>query len=94
MNLQRLGPQSPMYYLKMGELRLAQKRIADAEAMFRQALARDPNSFEAVRGIVLVDEAKNKPADAMAFVQEQVSETPIVANSSCCSPNSRSRQSN
>jgi tetratricopeptide (TPR) repeat protein len=60
----------------MGELRLAQKRTADAEAMFRQALARDPNSFEAVRGIVQVDEAKNKPADAMAFVQEQIKRNP------------------
>jgi len=57
-------------------LRLAQKRTADAEAMFRQALARDPNSFEAVRGIVQVDEVKNKPADAMAFVQEQIKRNP------------------
>ncbi len=76
MNLQRMGPQSPLYYLKMGELRLAQKRTAEAEAMFRQALARDPNSFEAVRGIVQVDEVKNKPADAMAFVQEQIKRNP------------------
>jgi tetratricopeptide (TPR) repeat protein len=71
-----LGPQSPMYFLKMGELRLAQKRTADAEAMFRQALTRDPNSFEAIRGIVQVDEAKSKPADAMAFVQEQIKRNP------------------
>jgi tetratricopeptide (TPR) repeat protein len=60
----------------MGDLRLAQKRTADAEAMFRQALTRDPNSFEAIRGIVQVDEAKNKPADAMAFVQEQIKRNP------------------
>jgi tetratricopeptide (TPR) repeat protein len=44
--------------------------------MFRQALTRDPNSFEAIRGIVQVDEAKNKPADAMAFVQEQIKRIP------------------
>jgi len=79
MNLQRLGPQNPMYFLKMGELRMAQKRTAEAEAMFRQALTRDPNSFEAVRGIVQVDEAKNKPADAMAFVQEQIKRNPSSA---------------
>jgi tetratricopeptide (TPR) repeat protein len=79
MNLQRLGPQSPVYFLKMGELRLAQKRTADAEAMFRQALARDPNSFEATSGIVQVDKVRNKPADAMAFVQEQIKRNPNSA---------------
>ena len=52
MSLQRIAPQSPLYFLKMGQLRLAQNRIPDAESMFHQALSRDPNSLEAIQGLV------------------------------------------
>jgi len=76
MNLQKLGPQNPLYYLKMGELRLAQRRVPEAEAMFHQALAHDPNSFEAIQGLVQVDEANKKPADALKLVQDQVQRNP------------------
>jgi predicted Zn-dependent protease len=72
MNLQKIAPQSPMYFLKMGELRLAQKRLPEAENMFHQGLSRDPNSLEAIRGLVHVDQAKQKPAEALVFVQEQI----------------------
>jgi tetratricopeptide (TPR) repeat protein len=79
MNLERLAPQSPLYYVKMGELRLAQKRIPDADAMFHQALSRDPNSLEAIRGIVQIYLLKKKPADALNFVQEQSKKNPKSA---------------
>jgi len=61
-----------MYFLKMGELRLAQKRLPEAENLFHQALTRDPNSLEAIQGLVRIDEAKGKPADALNLVEEQI----------------------
>jgi len=60
----------------MGELRLAQRRVPEDEAMFHQALAHDPNSFEAIQGLVQVDEANKKPADALKLVQDQVQRNP------------------
>src|SRR5262249_6475287 len=39
-NLQRISPQGPLYFVKMGELRAAQKRVAVAEGFYRQALQR------------------------------------------------------
>jgi tetratricopeptide (TPR) repeat protein len=76
MNLQRIAPHSPMYSVKMGELRLAQRRLGDAEAMFRQALSRDPDSLEAVRGLVQIDQLTNKRAEALSFVQQQIKRNP------------------
>jgi Flp pilus assembly protein TadD len=53
-----------------------QKRYNDGEVYFRQALSRDPNSLEAVKGMVSIDLAKNRPADALKFLQEQISRNP------------------
>src|SRR5262249_34721909 len=75
-NLQRISPQGSLYFVKMGVLRLAQKRNAEAETFFRQALQRDPNSVEAVAGIVRTNLRTNKLSDAASFVQEQLKRSP------------------
>jgi len=40
-----IAPNSALGYVKLGQLRVAQKRLDDAEKLFRQGLARDPNSL-------------------------------------------------
>jgi Tfp pilus assembly protein PilF len=41
------APQSPIGYIQLGLLRTQQKRWADADSLFHQALIHDPNSFAA-----------------------------------------------
>jgi tetratricopeptide (TPR) repeat protein len=60
----------------LGELRLAQSRLEDAENLFRQALTLNPDLLEALRGMVQVFLLKNKPAEALDFVQKQVARQP------------------
>jgi len=65
--------------VKLGQLRMAQKRYDEAAAYFRQALSHDAGSLEAIRGVVTVELAKNKPADALTFLQDEIKQTPNVA---------------
>jgi tetratricopeptide (TPR) repeat protein len=66
--------------LKFGELRLAQKRANDAETSFQQALSRDPNSLEALEGLITVAQLRNKPEDALKLIQNRISKDPNNAN--------------
>jgi len=75
-HLQQIAPLSPLYYVKMGELRLVQHRQAESESFFRQALTHDPDSLEAIRGIVQIDLLKNKTVEALKFVHEQTVRSP------------------
>ena len=77
--LKQLAPDHPAPYIKLGQLRLSQKRFAEADAYFRQALMRDPNSIEAVKGVVEVDLSKRQPADALKFLEDQISRNPKSA---------------
>lgn len=76
MNLQRIAPQGAAYYVKMGELRAAQKKAGEAEGFYKQALQRDPNSVEAVVGMVKIYAITNRLADAGRLVEEQIKHNP------------------
>jgi tetratricopeptide (TPR) repeat protein len=76
LNLQRIAPKSPMYYVKMGDLRIAQQKLDDAEGFFRQALDRDPNNMEAILGLIRIDVNKNKIAEANKLIQDQIKKNP------------------
>ncbi len=76
LHVQQIAPQSAVPYAKLGQLRLAMRQPAEAETLFRQALSLDPDSLEAIRGIVQVDLLKNKPAEALKFVREQITRNP------------------
>lgn len=69
-------PKSALPYIKLGELRMIQHRAPEGEALFRQALGIDPDSVEATHGLVQVFLAKNKPADALKFVDDQLARSP------------------
>ncbi|MGB2663412.1 MAG: tetratricopeptide repeat protein [Candidatus Acidiferrum sp.] len=77
--LLQLAPDNPIPYIKLGQIRLSEKRYNDAEAYLRRALSGDPNSIDAVKGIVEIDLAKNRPAEALKFLQEQIDHNPNSA---------------
>jgi tetratricopeptide (TPR) repeat protein len=81
MNLQDRAAKFP-YYLKMENCgwRKAHGGCGRCSAIF---FARDPIR-SAIRGIVQVDEAKQKPADAGFRCRHRLSETPTAPGCSCC----------
>jgi len=70
------APGDPASYLRLGELRLGQKRFDDAEKLFQQALDRDANSVEAMRGLIAVHVQKKEPARALSAIQIQIAKSP------------------
>jgi tetratricopeptide (TPR) repeat protein len=62
-------------YIKLGQLRSQQKRWSGAEDSYRQALSRNPNSLSATEGLVAVDFARNRPADAVRLLQAEIERT-------------------
>src|SRR5882724_599588 len=71
----QIAPQSPLGYVKRGQLRSQQKRWNEAEDSYRQALSKDPNSSAAVEGLVTLEFARNRPADAVRILQAQIEKT-------------------
>lgn len=75
-HLIQIAPQNALGYVKLGEMRMVQKKVNEAEAAYRQALARDPHSLEALEGLMNVAFSRNKPADALKLVQDQLQQNP------------------
>jgi tetratricopeptide (TPR) repeat protein len=70
--LLRIAPEKAIGYAKLGQLRFSQKRRNEAEAFFREALSADPNSVDALQGLVALDLQRNKPEDALRLIQAQL----------------------
>ena len=70
-----MAPQNPDGYIKMGNLRMAQKKYDEAEKYFGQALKLAPSSADALTGLLDIAVARNEPAKALRMVQEPVSYT-------------------
>lgn len=71
----RSYPQNPLGYVKLGQLQSQQERWSGAEASYRQALLRDPGALGAVEGLVSLDFARNRPADAVRLVNAEIDRT-------------------
>jgi len=71
----QIAPQKALGYVKLGQLRTQEKRWNEAEDSYHQALLRDPNSLPAIEGLVTLDFARNRPADAVRFLQANVERT-------------------
>jgi tetratricopeptide (TPR) repeat protein len=72
----QLAPQNPLGFAKMGEWRLTQRRYAEAEKFYEQALVRDPNFSDALRGLIATYTEEKQPARALARVQAQITKAP------------------
>jgi tetratricopeptide (TPR) repeat protein len=71
-----VAPQNPLGYVQMGDLRMVQKRYEEAKELFEQSLQRDPNSVEALRGLVGIYLLQKEPAKALARVGSQIDRAP------------------
>lgn len=74
-----LAPHSPLGYVALAQLRYSQKRYPDAQKLFEQALAQDPDYLNALEGIVAAYMLQKQPDKAVDRVQQQISESPSNA---------------
>ena len=70
------APQSQLGYVEMGNLRLMQQRYADAASAYQQALDRDANSIDALRGLMNTSIAQNQADKAVALAETQIAKSP------------------
>jgi len=71
-----VAPQSAFGYVQMGNLRLAQKRFSDAAKAFQDALDRNANSIDALRGLVNAYAAEKQVDKAVSLVNAQIERSP------------------
>jgi tetratricopeptide (TPR) repeat protein len=72
----QLAPQNAIGITKMAEWRLTRKRYAEAERLFEQALERDPNSFDALEGLVTTYKEQKRPEQMLSRVHTQIAKEP------------------
>jgi tetratricopeptide (TPR) repeat protein len=71
-----LAPDRALGYVRLGQLRVIQKRLPEAETLFRQGLSREPTSIDALQGLMDLDFRRNKPEDALQQVQTAIQQSP------------------
>jgi len=69
-------PNNPAAYVQLGNLRMAENRLADAQKAYQQALDLDPNSTDALGGVLNVDLAQKQPDKALATARDQLAKYP------------------
>src|SRR6267154_997293 len=62
--------------VQQGRLRTEQKRWAEAEDAYRKALLREPNSLDALEGLVDLDFRRGRASNAIRLIQTQLERTP------------------
>ena len=72
----QIAPDKPFGFLNMGRLRLAQQRFTEAEEFYEQALVLDPNSSDAIRGLIGSYNGAKQPARAVARIEAQLKIAP------------------
>lgn len=69
-------PRNPAAYVQLGNLRMAQNQLAEAQKAFQQALDLDPNLTEALGGVLNVDLVQKQPDKAIATARAQIAQYP------------------
>jgi tetratricopeptide (TPR) repeat protein len=62
--------------VQLGNLRMAQKQLPEAQKAFQQALDQDPNSTDALGGVLNVDQEQKQPDKALATAKAQSDKYP------------------
>ncbi len=75
-----VAPQSQLGYVQLGNLKLVQKQYSAAGKAYQDALDRNPNSTDALRGLMDTYLAQNQVDKALAIANAQIAKSP--ANSS------------
>ncbi len=71
-----VAPQSQFGYVQMGNLKFVQKEYGDAAQAYQQALDRDSNSTDALRGLMNSYVAQKHVDQAIAIVKSQIAKSP------------------
>jgi len=71
-----VAPQSGVGYVQLGNLRFVQKQYNAAEKAYEDALARDTNSSDALRGLMNTFLIQNQIDRAIAVANEQIARSP------------------
>jgi tetratricopeptide (TPR) repeat protein len=75
-----VSPQNAFGYLQMGNLRFAQKQYSDAAKAYQDALDRNANSTDALRGLVNAYVAEKQVDKAISLVNVQIGKSPNNSN--------------
>jgi tetratricopeptide (TPR) repeat protein len=75
-----VAPRDPIPYARMGDLRMAQKQLGEAEMLYAQALALNPSAADALTGLVNIDLEGKQPAKALRRIQDQIARVPNNSN--------------
>ena len=70
------SPTIPRAYVQLGNLRMAQTQFAEAQKAYQQALDQDPNSTDALGGVLNVDLVQKQPDRAIATAKTQLAMYP------------------
>ena len=71
-----VAPQSPLGYVQLGNLNFVQKQYGPAGRAYQDALDRDANSVDALRGLMNTLLAQNQADKAIAIVHDQIAKSP------------------
>jgi len=74
------SPQSALGYAQLGNLRFVQKQYGDAAKAYQDALDRNANSMDALRGLVNAYVAENQVDKAISMVNAQIRKAPNNSN--------------
>jgi tetratricopeptide (TPR) repeat protein len=72
----QVAPQNPMAFSMMGQWRLAHKQYREAEKFYEQALQRDPNYADALRGLIATYKEEKQPDKIWTRLQQQIAKAP------------------
>jgi Flp pilus assembly protein TadD len=75
-----IAPQNPAGYARMGDMRMAQKKYAEAEKLYIQALTLNPSANDALNGLANIYLIQKQPAKALQIVETQISRVPNNSN--------------
>jgi tetratricopeptide (TPR) repeat protein len=69
-------PNDPAAYVQMGNMYMAENQLADAQRAYQQGLDQDPNSTEALGGVLNVDLLQKQADRAIATAKAQLAKYP------------------
>jgi tetratricopeptide (TPR) repeat protein len=75
-----IAPQSAFGYVQMGNLRLVQKQYSDASKAYEEALDRNANSTDALRGLIAANLAEKQVDKAIGAAKVQIAKSPNNSN--------------
>jgi len=71
-----IAPQSAAGYIQLGNLKLVQKQYSDSGKAYQEALDRDPNSNDALSGLINTYLAQNQTDKAISAANAQIAKSP------------------